>query len=665
MNIFKKFVISSSSLLLLAACGGGGGSSPFTIEALSASFTINEDTSLIDNVDATPSIPTSITFELQSGPSNGSIALNPDGRFNYTPNLDFSGSDSFQFRAFSSEKNTYSNVATVSLTINSVNDAPVVVVQDSLNEFSILFDNKPVFGFDTSDVDDDLSEVNVRVLVNGVEYPTTLYDATIPENPYPFGVEVDITNLKKAGLTTFEILVNDGETDGIGIIRTYVAREVVVADGFRSYVLKSTDDVVVRTEGNSTGRTNYLFIGDSINDNEGESSFNSHIDQFHYRLTESVRNLEEDSDVSDFVKDYFNIYVVEGADPDNQSLTGLYTGCLDWDTSIYCWDWNVLNQTVATALPGISVDTISILAGFYGRGVARGSVNCQPISSRSSEIVMHEAGHSHANLGDEYTTSDDRGYDMSVYADSSPNTTTVNDPYQVKWSHWIVDKTNVPGYTEGASQEGVGLFQGTYYSTEYSWRPKYRTIMVSGVLNYGEINAEAFVTETIAGTCLKQYGNTSSCTDVWNQIYFTDTSGNETSINNLQQNVSYQSIGYQIDKYFNESNIELNWYIDGILQEELTNETNPIFTRPEGGGVVHYSYRAMDTDGYITVDDNLLDPNDNYEGFYNSDYVWNPNIDWSGSYTTNPDPSTYSDYAIGYIDGTVSGTIGINWDKVQ
>ena len=212
------------------------------------------------------------------------------------------------------------------------------MVQDSLNEFSILFDNKPVFGFDTSDVDDDLSEVNVRVLVNGVEYPTTLYDVTIPENPYPFGVEVDITNLKKAGLTTFEILVNDGETDGIGIIRTYVAREVVVADGFRSYVLKSTDDVVVRTEGNSTGRTNYLFIGDSINDNEGESSFNSHIDQFHYRLTESVRNLEEDSDVSDFVKDYFNIYVVEGADPDNQSLTGLYTGCLDWDTSIYCWD---------------------------------------------------------------------------------------------------------------------------------------------------------------------------------------------------------------------------------------------------------------------------------------------------------------------------------------
>ena len=134
--------------------------------------------------------------------------------------------------AFSSEKNTYSNVATISLTINSVNDAPVVVVQDSLNEFSILFDNKPVFGFDTSDVDDDLSEVNVRVLVNGVEYPTTLYDVTIPENPYPFGVEVDITNLKKAGLTTFEILVNDGETDGIGIIRTYVAREVVVVTVF-------------------------------------------------------------------------------------------------------------------------------------------------------------------------------------------------------------------------------------------------------------------------------------------------------------------------------------------------------------------------------------------------------------------------------------------------
>ena len=47
---------------------------------------------------------------------------------------------------------------------------------------------------------------------------------------------------------------------------------------------------------------------------------------------------------------------------------------------------------------------------------------------------------------------------MIIYADSSPNTTTINDPYNVKWSHWIQDKTNVPGYTSGAVIKSKSLW---------------------------------------------------------------------------------------------------------------------------------------------------------------------------------------------------------------
>lgn len=51
-----------------------------------------------------------------SGPANGSVTLNPDGTFTYTPNPGFDGSDSFTYRA--NDGAADSNVATVSITVN-------------------------------------------------------------------------------------------------------------------------------------------------------------------------------------------------------------------------------------------------------------------------------------------------------------------------------------------------------------------------------------------------------------------------------------------------------------------------------------------------------------------------------------------------------------------
>ena len=54
--------------------------------------------------------------------SNGSLILNPDGSFTYTPDQDFSGTDTFTYRA--NDGTTDSNLATVTLTVDPVNDAP-------------------------------------------------------------------------------------------------------------------------------------------------------------------------------------------------------------------------------------------------------------------------------------------------------------------------------------------------------------------------------------------------------------------------------------------------------------------------------------------------------------------------------------------------------------
>ncbi len=66
-----------------------------------------------------------LTAVLDSTTSNGTLALNPDGSFSYTPNADFSGTDSFTY--FANDGTSNSNLATVTITVNPVNDPPVAV----------------------------------------------------------------------------------------------------------------------------------------------------------------------------------------------------------------------------------------------------------------------------------------------------------------------------------------------------------------------------------------------------------------------------------------------------------------------------------------------------------------------------------------------------------
>src|SRR5204863_3584651 len=60
---------------------------------------------------------------LVAGPQHGVLALNPDGAFSYTPAADYNGPDVFTYRA--GDGQSLSAVATVTVTITPVNDAPV------------------------------------------------------------------------------------------------------------------------------------------------------------------------------------------------------------------------------------------------------------------------------------------------------------------------------------------------------------------------------------------------------------------------------------------------------------------------------------------------------------------------------------------------------------
>src|SRR5262249_55418843 len=63
------------------------------------------------------------TAALIDGPDNGTLVLNADGSFTYTPDADFSGMDEFTYQA--SDGILDSNIATVVITVTPVNDPPL------------------------------------------------------------------------------------------------------------------------------------------------------------------------------------------------------------------------------------------------------------------------------------------------------------------------------------------------------------------------------------------------------------------------------------------------------------------------------------------------------------------------------------------------------------
>ncbi len=68
----------------------------------------------------------SVTSAVVTGPTDGTLTLNADGSFTYTPDADFSGTDTFTYAA---SDGSLSTNETVTLTVNPVADAPVAATR--------------------------------------------------------------------------------------------------------------------------------------------------------------------------------------------------------------------------------------------------------------------------------------------------------------------------------------------------------------------------------------------------------------------------------------------------------------------------------------------------------------------------------------------------------
>ncbi|MDP3298128.1 MAG: Ig-like domain-containing protein [Thermodesulfovibrionia bacterium] len=85
-------------------------------------ITTDEDTPIGITLTASDPGDDTLSFGVVSNPSHGTLSGTPPN-LTYTPNLDFNGSDSFTYKANDGEAD--SNEATVSITVNALNDPPV------------------------------------------------------------------------------------------------------------------------------------------------------------------------------------------------------------------------------------------------------------------------------------------------------------------------------------------------------------------------------------------------------------------------------------------------------------------------------------------------------------------------------------------------------------
>jgi VCBS repeat-containing protein len=134
--------------------------------AVDDSYSTDEDTVLnvpaagvLDN-DVDDGLIAPLTASLVTATANGTLVLNADGSFSYTPNLDYNGPDSFTYLANDGE---FDSIATVDITVNAVNDPPVAVDDSATvtkgNGNSVTI---PVLAND-SDVDGTLDPATVTV----------------------------------------------------------------------------------------------------------------------------------------------------------------------------------------------------------------------------------------------------------------------------------------------------------------------------------------------------------------------------------------------------------------------------------------------------------------------------------------------------------------------
>jgi VCBS repeat-containing protein len=281
----------------------GEGSAP---EALDDAYSVDEDFVLapgglgvIDNDhDGDGDVLSAI---LTQEPANGDLVLNPDGTFTYTPDAEWSGVDTFVYKA--DDSLVESLEATVTITVNPVNDAPVAAVDSySLDEDDHL-NQAPLTGLLSNDTDVEDDPLTAQLVVDAANGELTLDpDGSfiyLPDDHFN-GVDTftyrawDGTDLSATTLVTITVYPIDDEPQPV--VDSYSATEDVAleidAPGVLDNDLEFDGEQLTAILHSEPDNGTLTLQGDGRFLYTPFDNFNG-TDRFYYRITDGITESSE------------------------------------------------------------------------------------------------------------------------------------------------------------------------------------------------------------------------------------------------------------------------------------------------------------------------------------------------------------------------------------
>ena len=522
------------------------------ITVSSAQFAFDEDTVLTETLRFTP--VDGLKFAILERPDNGSLSLEQNGTFVYTPLPNYFGKD--QFRVYAWTKSGGSLPATVDVRVRPVGDAPSISGNPPLfAQEGTLYETR----FDATEVDGEDYEFSAKNLPDWLILdPRSGALSGTPGSEdigYHRNIQIRVTDTSGARSTlpsfTLEVLnINAPPTVSLSRIpESLDAREMITVSVFPDD--PDEEDLSVTTEPNVyidvelSGSKMTLTVQDItqvtetrlvviVTDESGEETRRS-IPLTLYPLTKSGKGktlvghqegrgvhivvlgdgytknempafnehvlglialMQDDPSIARHFS-ALNIHAISTPSVDSGIDDNLVedTRNTKFDAAYAC---NGLPRLVCAnemQMFDISLEEYPYLSQLVllvnDRRFGGSGGSVAIASAFFPEIGLHEMGHSIAMLADEYQDSVISPSPGFEFNEGQfKNVSSLNDPTRVPWAHWIEDENNYPTQL---GQPGVGIFEGAFYQPSGLYRGTSDSRMRNNAEHFGPINGEQWI----------------------------------------------------------------------------------------------------------------------------------------------------------------------------
>ncbi|MDD2699048.1 MAG: tandem-95 repeat protein [Arcobacteraceae bacterium] len=313
-----------------------------------SSFTIDEDSVKSGQLTGTDLEGSSLIYSKVSDPSHGSVTINANGTFTYTPTANFNGTDSFTYKV--NDGSLDSTMKTVSVTVSSVNDAPIFT--NGTNPLNIeVFENQTAaVTVNATDADND----TLTYALSGTDGNSFTIDN---QGVVTFISAPDYESVKK----TYNLIVTVSDSNGASTTKTILI--TIKNQNDNSPIFNSTIQATVNENQKSVMT---LYSTDADNDTLSYSISGDDVNYFDVNTSTGVVTFKNNADYEIKTSYTFTATASDNVHTDSKVVTILLNNLND-NVPIFTNGSSVSkavdsNETLAIRLQAADIDGLSALS---------------------------------------------------------------------------------------------------------------------------------------------------------------------------------------------------------------------------------------------------------------------------------------------------------------